>query len=70
MARKRYTTTISDVPEENFKNPPNPKVVELSDAEKAKLEKEKAELYGSADVQAISLEALLTKAIRDELRKG
>ena len=70
MARKRYTTTISDVPEENFKNPPSPKVVELSDAEKAKLEKEKAELYGSADVQAISLEGLLTKAIRDELRKG
>lgn len=70
MARKRYNNTTSDVPEENFKNPPNPKIVELSDSEKAKLEKQKAELYGSEDVQAVSLEALLTKAIRDELRKG
>lgn len=70
MARKRYNNTTSDVPEENFKNPPNPKIVELSEEEKAKLEKEKAKLYGSEAVQAISLEALLTKAIRDELRRG
>lgn len=46
MARKRYTTTTSDVPEANFKNPPNPKIVRLAKAEKAELEKKMAKLYG------------------------
>lgn len=66
MARKRYNNTTQDVPEENFKNPPNPKIVELSDKEKRDIEKQKADL----GVVETSLEDMLKKAVREEFRKG